>query len=178
MSFDPPLAQSLAGGSDTIASLATPPGRGAISLVRLSGPNAHDIGARLVDPWPLDPRRATLCRIVSREGNQLLDQALVTSFTGPDSFTGEDLVEISGHGGHYVPALVMEALISSGARQALPGEFTRRAVLNGKLDITQAEAIGDLVDARSGAMHRTALAQLDGGLSRRIASLRNQLITV
>jgi tRNA modification GTPase len=96
----------------------------------------------------------------------------------PDSFTGEDLVEISGHGGHYLPALVMETLISSGARQALPGEFTRRAVLNGKLDITQAEAIGDLVDARSSAMHRTALAQLDGGLSRRIAALRHQLITV
>jgi tRNA modification GTPase len=96
----------------------------------------------------------------------------------PDSFTGEDLVEISGHGGHYLPALVMETLISSGARQALPGEFTRRAVLNGKLDITQAEAIGDLVDARSSAMHKTALAQLDGGLSRRIAALRHQLITV
>jgi tRNA modification GTPase len=178
MSVDPALAQSLAGGSDTIAALATPPGRGAISLVRLSGPDAHEIAARVVDPWPLDPRRATLCRIISLEGDQLLDQALVTSFVSPDSFTGENLVEISGHGGHYVPALVMETLISSGARQALPGEFTRRAVLNGKLDITQAEAIGDLVDARSGAMHRTALAQLDGGLSRRIAALRHQLVTV
>jgi tRNA modification GTPase len=109
---------------------------------------------------------------------QALDQALVTTFIAPDSFTGENLVEISGHGGHYVPALVMETLISRGARPALPGEFTRRAVLNGKLDITQAEAIGDLVDARSGAMHRTALAQLDGGLSRRIAALRDELISV
>jgi tRNA modification GTPase len=109
---------------------------------------------------------------------QALDQALVTTFIAPDSFTGENLVEISGHGGHYVPALVMETLISRGARPALPGEFTRRAVLNGKLDITQAEAIGDLVDARSGAMHRAALAQLDGGLSRRIAALRDELISV
>lgn len=178
MTIDPALAQSLAGASDTIAALATPPGRGAISVVRLSGVNAHEIASRIVDPWPIETRRATLCRIVSPEGKQVLDQALVTSFENPESFTGEDLVEISGHGGHYVPALLMETLISCGARQALPGEFTRRAVLNGKLDITQAEAIGDLVDARSGAMHRTALAQLDGGLSRRIAALRSQLISV
>jgi tRNA modification GTPase len=102
----------------------------------------------------------------------------VTSFISPESFTGEDLIEISGHGGHYVPALLMETLISCGARQALPGEFTRRAVLNGKLDITQAEAIGDLVDARSQLMHRTAVSQLDGGLSRRIAALRNQVISL
>lgn len=178
MTLDPALPRSLAGGNDTIAALATAPGRGAISVVRLSGPDAHEIAARVIDPWPLTIRRATLCRIISPKGTQVLDQALVTSFSNPDSFTGENLVEISGHGGHYVPALVMETLISCGARQALPGEFTRRAVLNGKLDITQAEAIGDLVDARSGAMHRTALAQLDGGLSRRIAALRHQLITV
>ena len=178
MTVDTAVTQGLAGGSDTIAALATPPGRGAISLVRLSGPAAHEIASRLVDPWPLDARRATLCRIVSADGSRLLDQALVTSFVSPDSFTGEDLVEISGHGGHYVPALLMESLISRGARQALPGEFTRRAVLNGKLDVTQAEAIGDLVDARSGAMHKAALAQLDGGLSRRIAALRSQLIGV
>ena len=178
MTLNPAVLRSLAGGSDTIAALATAPGRGAISVVRLSGPNAHEIAARVIDPWPLTIRRATLCRIISPKGTQVLDQALVTSFSGPDSFTGENLVEISGHGGHYVPALVMETLISCGARQALPGEFTRRAVLNGKLDITQAEAIGDLVDARSSAMHRMALAQLDGGLSRRIAALRHQLITV
>jgi tRNA modification GTPase len=97
-------------------------------------------------------------------------------FVAPDSFTGEDLVEISGHGGHYVPAVLMKTLISCGARPALPGEFTKRAVLNGKLDILQAEAIGDIVDSRSQAMHRTAVRQLDGGLSRRIAALRNNLI--
>jgi tRNA modification GTPase len=178
MTIDPALAQSLAGGSDTIAALATPPGRGAISVVRLSGSSAQRIASQIIDPWPTDPRRATLCRILSPEGTQVLDRALVTFFIRPDSFTGEDLVEISGHGGHYVPALILETLISCGARQALPGEFTRRAVLNGKLDITQAEAIGDLVDARSGAMHKTALAQLDGGLSRRLAVLRKQLISV
>lgn len=178
MTIEPAISQNLAGGSDTIAALATPPGRGAISLVRLSGPGALDIASQIVEPWPTEPRRATLCRILDSQGKQALDHALVTTFIAPDSFTGEDLVEISGHGGHYVPAIVMETLISRGARHALPGEFTRRAVLNGKLDITQAEAIGDLVDARSGAMHRTALAQLDGGLSRRIAALREQVISV
>ncbi len=178
MNLDPALPQSLAGGNDTIAALATPPGRGAISVVRMSGEDALKIAQSVVDPWPIEPRRVTLCRITSPNHERILDQALVTVFVAPDSFTGEDLVEISGHGGHYVPALLMEALISSGARQALPGEFTRRAVLNGKLDITQAEAIGDLVDARSDVMHRTALSQLDGGLSRRIASLRNQVISL
>jgi tRNA modification GTPase len=178
MTVNPALSRSLAGADDTIAALATPPGRGAISIVRLSGPGSHEVAGKIVDPWPIEPRRATLCRIVRPDRDQVLDQALVTAFVSPDSFTGEDLVEISGHGGHYVPALLLETLIACGARQALPGEFTRRAVLNGKLDITQAEAIGDLVDARSQAMHRTALVQLDGGLSRRIAALRNQLITL
>lgn len=178
MTMSPAVSNHLAGASDTIAALATAPGRGAISVVRLSGIDALDIASHIVDPWPLEPRRATLCRILDSQGKQALDQALVTVYTTPDSFTGEDIVEISGHGGHYVPALVMEALISRGARPALAGEFTRRAVLNGKLDITQAEAIGDLVDARSGAMHKAALAQLDGGLSRRISALRNELISV
>jgi tRNA modification GTPase len=109
------------------------------------------------------------------DGNAL-DQALVTLFPGPNSFTGDDTVEISTHGGYLVPASVVAALISSGARQALPGEFTRRAVLNGKLDIIQAEAIGDLIDARSHAMQRSALGQLDGGLSRRLLQLREDLI--
>ena len=144
MTVDPALSRSLAGADDTIAALATPPGRGAISVVRMSGAGSHTVAGRMVDPWPLEPRRATLCRILRPDREQVLDQALVTAFSAPDSFTGEDLVEISGHGGSYVPALLLETLIGCGARQALPGEFTRRAVLNGKLDITQAEAIGDL----------------------------------
>lgn len=176
MTVTPALAQSLAG--DTIAALATPPGRGAISIVRMSGTAAHAIASQVVTPWPIEPRRSTLCRIFSPEHGQVLDQALVTSFVAPDSFTGENLIEISGHGGHYVPALLLETLIGCGARQALAGEFTRRAVLNGKLDMTQAEAIGDLVDARSEAMHRAALVQLDGGLSRRITALRSQIISL
>jgi tRNA modification GTPase len=102
----------------------------------------------------------------------------VTVFVEPDSFTGENLIEISGHGGFYVPAAILATLVSCGARPAEPGEFTRRAVLNGKLDIVQAEAIGDMVDARSEAMHRAALGQLDGGLSRRIERLRENIISV
>lgn len=172
------LSESMAGGLDTIVALATPPGRSAISLVRMSGRNALDIAQRVVRPWPIEPRRSTLCTISSQDCSRTLDQALVTAFIAPDSFTGENLVEISGHGGFYVPAIIMETLIAAGARQALPGEFSRRAVLNGKLDITQAEAIGDLIDARSRAMHRAALGQLDGGLSRRIAALRNSLISL
>ena len=172
------VGSSITGGQDTIAALATAPGRAAISVVRMSGRDALEIASRLVDPWPLETRRTTLCRITDGNKSRVLDQALVTVFVEPESFTGENLVEISGHGGHYVPAVLLATLVSAGARPANPGEFTRRAVLNGKLDILQAEAIGDLVDARSEAMHRTAVAQLDGGLSRRIEMLRRNMITV
>ena len=172
------LSASLAGGQDTIAAIATAPGRGAISVVRMSGRDALGIASQIVHPWPVAPRRATLCRITDSARSRVLDQALVTVFVSPDSFTGEDLIEISGHGGQYVPALLLEMLISCGARSAEPGEFSRRAVLNGKLDIVQAEAIGDIVEARSSAMHRTAVNQLDGGLSRRIEKLRQNLISV
>lgn len=126
-------------------------------------------------PWPENERRATLCTVRESSG-AVLDEALVTRFAAPFSFTGEDVVEISTHGGTVVPALVLGALIGSGARLALPGEFTRRAVLNGKLDLVQAEAVGDLIDSRSRAMQRVAVTQLDGGLSRRINELRELVI--
>ncbi len=106
------------------------------------------------------------------------DQAIITIYTAPHSFTGEDVVEISTHGGHVVPASVVAALISAGAREAYPGEFTRRAVLNGKLDIVQAEAIGDLIDARSTAMQQVALGQLEGGLSSRITAVRENILSL
>lgn len=159
---------------DTIVSLATPPGRSAIAIIRLSGPGALSIAAKHVRPWSTEPREARLCTV--HNAGEALDQALVTIFPGPDSFTGDDVVEISTHGGLLVPGSVIAALVSSGARQALPGEFTRRAVMNGKLDILQAEAIGDLIDAQSHAMRRAALGQLDGGLSRRLLLLREELI--
>ena len=159
---------------DTIVSVATPNGRGALALVRLSGPDAFAIAAKHLEAMPSQPRVAQLCNV--RDGNELLDQALVTLFPAPNSFTGEDTVEFSTHGGYLVPSTVVAALVFSGARQALPGEFTRRAVLNSKLDILQAEAIADLIDARSQTMQRTAIGQLDGGLSRRLLALRESLI--
>ena len=163
------------GDEDTIAAEATARGRGAIAVIRVSGPAAFPIVKRHVATWPESPRQTTLCTI--RDGNgDVLDEALVTTFVAPASFTGEDVVEIATHGGAIVPTLVLAALVASGARVALPGEFTRRAVLNGKLDLVQAEAIGDLVDSTSRAMQRVAMAQLDGGLSRRIEELRDRVI--
>ncbi len=159
---------------DTIVAVATPTGKGALAVVRLSGPAAFAIGRKHIRPWPAEARVVQLSTV--HNADEVLDQALVTLFPEPNSFTGDDTVEISTHGGHLVPGSIVAALISAGARQALPGEFTRRAVLNGKLDILQAEAIGDLIDARSRAMQHTALAQLDGGLSRRLLELREGLI--
>ncbi len=159
---------------DTIVAIATPMGRGALALVRLSGPDAIVIAQKHIRPWPSNPRVVQLCAV--HRADEILDQALVVVFPAPNSFTGDDTVELSTHGGYLVPGSIVAALISSGARQALPGEFTRRAVLNGKLDVLQAEAVGDLIDARSQAMQRTALGQLDGGLSRRLLRLRDDLI--
>ncbi|HUR00650.1 MAG TPA: tRNA uridine-5-carboxymethylaminomethyl(34) synthesis GTPase MnmE [Gemmatimonadaceae bacterium] len=159
---------------DTIVAIATAPGRGAIALVRLSGADAFAIGKKHIDPWPAKARETHLC-VVRNEG-VILDHALVTVFPAPNSFTGQNTVEISTHGGQIVPVSVVSALISSGARQALPGEFTRRAILSGKLDILQAEAIGDLIDATSYSMQRVAVDQLEGGLSRRLLGLRSALI--
>lgn len=168
------VARSVERLEDTIVAVATPSGRGALAVIRLSGPDAFKIAAKHLRPPPSQMRATQLCSVY--EGGEVLDQALVTLFPGPNSFTGDDTVEFSTHGGHLVPSSVIAALISSGARQALPGEFTRRAVLNGKLDILQAEAIGDLIDASSQTMQRTALGQLDGGLSRRLLVLRDSLI--
>lgn len=170
------LGQSLTGGGDTIVALGTAHGRSAIAVIRLSGRKAIDIARNHIDPWPVRARKARLCEV--REGGRVLDQAMVTVYAGPHSFTGEDIVEISTHGGHTVPASVIAALINSGAREAFPGEFTRRAVLNGKLDIVQAEAIGDLIDAQSNAMQQVALGQLEGGLSSRIAAVRENLLSL
>ena len=170
------MSGAAGGGDATVAALATAPGRSAIALVRLTGPDAFAIAARVVRPWPPAPRVATLCAVHDPEDGRLLDRALVTAFPAPRSYTGEDVVEIATHGGHVVPTAVLAALAGAGARPAGPGEFTRRAVLNGRLDLVQAEAVGDLVDARSSGMQAAALAQLDGGLSRRVLQLRERLL--
>ena len=159
----------------TIAAIATAPGRSALATVRLSGPDSPSIARRLLDPAPDAPRYATRCLLRDVDG-AIVDEVVATLFVAPHSFTGEHLLEVSTHGGLAAPAAVLAALLRAGARQAEPGEFTRRAVLHGKIDLLQAEAIGDLVDARSTAARRAALHQLDGGLSRRISDLRQRVL--
>jgi tRNA modification GTPase len=162
---------------DTIVAIATAPGRAALAMVRLSGPQAWSIAQALVEPFPATPRTATLARVSDAQGHRV-DDAIVVAYRGPSSFTGEDIVEMTCHGGAMASAAIVAALVACGARPAAPGEFTRRAVLNGKLDVLQAEAIGDLIDAPSRAAHTVALAQLDGALSRRINTLRDGIIDV
>lgn len=164
---------------DTIAAVATAPGRGALAVIRLTGAGASGIAGRVCAPWPPDPRAATRIRVHGCDDPDApLDDALATFFPAPRSATGEDVVELSVHGGPYVSAAVMAALVDAGARPALAGEFTERAVRNGKLDLLQAEAMADLIDARSRAMHRTALRQLSGALSHRLTALRSALLGV
>jgi tRNA modification GTPase len=163
--------------SDTIAALATPPGRSALAVVRVSGRDAFDVAARVVRGFRRDrPRTAILADF--RDGDEVVDRGLYTVFPAPGSYTGEDLVELSCHGGQLAPARLLSALHAAGARPAAPGEFTRRAVLNGKLDLVQAEAVGDLIDAVAPAQARAALRQLEGGLSRRLGELREALVGV
>jgi tRNA modification GTPase len=168
----------LPGADDTIAAIATAPGRAALAVVRMSGPEAHQIAARLLDPWRPAPRHAYRASLTNPENGQIVERPVVTVYGAPASYTGEDAVELSVHGGTVAPTVTLAALMAAGARQALPGEFTRRAVANGKLDVLQAEAVADVVDARSRAMHATAQAQLEGGLSRRIAALRDAILHV
>ncbi len=164
--------------NDTIAALSTPAGRGAIAIVRLSGGDAHQLASRVVQPWPSAPRRVTLCTLRDERDGRVLDRALVTRFDAPHSYTGEPMVELACHGGVAVSAAVLEQMIFLGARPAEAGEFSQRAVLNGKMDLLQAEAVGDLVDARTHALRRVALAQLDGGLSRVLNDLRDRAIHI
>lgn len=164
--------------SDPIAALATPPGRSALALIRLTGTGAFAVAERVIAGFRSKPaRRARLTTFHGADG-ETIDQGVYTVFPGPHSYTGEDLVELSCHGGMLAPRRVLAALHAAGARPAAPGEFTRRAVLNGKLDLIQAEAIGDLIDATAPAQAAAALRQLEGGLSQRLSTLRESLVEV
>lgn len=161
--------------SDTIFAPATAPGRAAVAVVRISGPGSAAALASLGVRRPPAPRRAAL-RVLSRVDGGIIDKALVLWFAGPHSYTGEDSAELHLHGGVAVVGAVTEALLAAGLRLAEPGEFTRRAFENGKLDLDQAEAVADLVDAETQAQARQALGQLEGALGRRYDDWRGQLI--
>ncbi|MGH8064209.1 MAG: tRNA uridine-5-carboxymethylaminomethyl(34) synthesis GTPase MnmE [Candidatus Entotheonellia bacterium] len=169
---------------DTIAAIATPIGEGGLGVIRVSGPQAvpivetvfRDRHGRAVGRWP--SHRVRFGSLVDPRTGAKLDEVLVTYMRAPHSYTREDVVEISGHGGLGVMARILETLVTGGARLAEPGEFTRRAFLNGRLDLSQAEAVIDLIHAYTEESHRQALAQLEGGLSQVIHAMREALLEV
>src|SRR6187455_2792232 len=133
--------------SDPIVALATPPGRSALALIRISGVGAFEIAAKVVENFSVEPARTGRLAAFLDDRGEPIDRGLYFAYTAPNSFTGDDTVGCTCHGGLVVPARLLAAFQAAGARPALPGEFTRRALLNGKLDLLQAEAIGDLIDA-------------------------------
>jgi len=155
--------------SDTIAAIATPPGRGGVAIVRMSGGRALEFAGRVAGSLPA-ARRAALRRLHGASG-EIIDRALVLAFPGPQSFTGEDVVEFQVHGSPVLAALLLQHLIALGARAAGPGEFTRRAFINGRLDLAQAEAVADLVASASVAAARAALRSLEGEFSAEVHGL-------
>ncbi len=161
---------------DTIAAISTAPGRAAVALVRVSGPRAHEFAKQCCSRWPDRPNETRLVQVVRPGSEGFIDDALLTRFDAPRSYTGEPMVELACHGGVVTPRLVLDVLLALGARPADPGEFTRRAVLHGKMDLVQAEAVQELVDASTDVQREIALAQVHGGLSRLVASLRGALI--
>jgi tRNA modification GTPase len=168
----------LAGWADTIVALATPPGIGAIGVIRVSGPEAFTIVGRLFVGKDLAAQSShTLHLGLLKEGDEQLDEAVVLLFRSPRSYTGEDVIEISCHGSPVVLERVIGAVVRGGARLAKAGEFTQRAFLNGKLDLAQAEAVADLIASHSAAAARTALHTIRGGFSRALRELRERLIS-
>jgi tRNA modification GTPase len=159
--------------SDTIVAIATPPGRGGIGVVRISGPAAAQLAARLIGEVPA-PRRAQLARFADADG-QSIDEGLAVFFPAPHSYTGEHVLELHGHGGPVVLEALVTRAIELGARRAAPGEFTQRAFLNDKLDLTQAEAIADLIDAGSRQSARAALRSLQGEFAAQVRRLAEHL---
>jgi tRNA U34 5-carboxymethylaminomethyl modifying GTPase MnmE/TrmE len=170
--------------TETIAAISTPPGRGGIGIVRLSGPEAASIAVQLVRlRHPLEHAHARLADVLdgadedpARDDAARIDEALVTFFAAPNSYTAEDLVEIAAHGSPVVLELLLRRALALGARLAEPGEFTQRAFLSGRLDLTQAEAVRDLIDAQTLTQARQAASQMGGALSHRVAPVKEALV--
>ncbi len=162
--------------ADTIVAIATPPGRGGLGVVRLSGADAFRIAQNLVGrPSPFQPRQATFCRVTASLDSEVRDEVVVTTFPAPRSYTGEDIAEISAHGSPVVLAGILKGAIAAGARLAEPGEFTLRGFLHGKRDLIQAEAVADLIDAVTPLQARAAFDQLEGTLTTAIAAIETEL---
>ena len=166
--------------TETVAAVSTPPGRGGIGIVRLSGPEAKSIAEQLVRlRQPLDHARARLADVLDDETEERaarIDEAVVTFFAAPNSYTAEDLVEIAAHGSPVVLQLLLRRAVELGARLAEPGEFTQRAFLSGRMDLTQAEAVRDLIEAQTLTQARQAASQMGGALSRRAAPVKRGLV--
>lgn len=161
---------------DTIVAIATPGGRGGIGVVRISGPRSRSIAATLTRHRAcLEPRHATFARFISAGAAATADQVILTFFPGPHSYTGEDVVEISGHGSPVLLRAIVAAAMAEGARLAEPGEFTLRAFLHGRIDLVQAEAVRDLIDAVTPLQARAAYDQLEGTLTAEIAGVDGRL---
>jgi tRNA modification GTPase len=161
---------------DTIAAIATPPGSGGIGIIRVTGPLTRKI-ARLITTLELTPRHAHFCTFQAGD-KHAIDQGIAILFRGPASYTGEDMLELHGHGGRIVLQMVLQRLIELGARHARPGEFTERAFMNGKLDLLQAEAVADLISSMSTQAARGALQSLEGDFSRQIHSLYDRVVEI
>ncbi|PKO49806.1 MAG: tRNA uridine-5-carboxymethylaminomethyl(34) synthesis GTPase MnmE, partial [Betaproteobacteria bacterium HGW-Betaproteobacteria-21] len=159
---------------DTIAAIATAPGRGGIGVVRVSGAALSGFARELTGRNPR-PRHASFARFVDARG-ETIDEGLLLYFNAPASFTGEDVIELQGHGGPVVMQLLLDRCLALGARLAEPGEFTRRAFLNGKLDLAQAEGVADLIEASTAAAARSAVRSLSGRFSQEIHRVRDALI--
>ena len=162
--------------TDTIVAIATPPGRGALGIVRLSGPDAVRIARELAGrSEPFTPRHATLARVES-SGDRPPDQVVVTRFVAPHSYTGDDCVEMTAHGSPAILEGLLAAAIDRGARRAGPGEFTFRAFINGRIDLTQAEAVADLTAAVTPRQVRAAFEQLEGRLGGEVRAIGERLL--
>ena len=162
----------------TIVALSTPRGRGALAVIRLSGPTAIAIAKKLAGFAEVDPRRATLTKLKRPNDEEILDQVLLTCFPAPHSLTGEDVVEISCHGSPAIVRSIVDATLELGAMLAGPGEFTLRALSNGKINLAQAEAIRDLIAAQTDAAVKQASRQLDGELSNALGPFKEKLVEV
>src|SRR5690606_20666605 len=170
--------------TDTIAAIATPPGVGGISVLRISGERAFEIIEEIFSQDESHFKSIEIDTLKSHtvhfgylfDGAALIDEVVITIFKNPRSYTGEDIIEISSHGGTFVVSKILDLLLKNGARLAEPGEFTKRAFLNGRMDLSQAEAVADLIHAKTESAHSSSIKQLEGSLSRYVAEVKEGIL--